>query len=114
MKFGVNLYKFPQYGDDLDGLLEYVRQADALGYNHVRALDHVVGKGKSHPHPGQKGDKPLQLDGAVDLAMFAWLLTSDLPLPTIPILTIEQLFLGGVLDRNPKLRFHFAETGIGW
>jgi predicted TIM-barrel fold metal-dependent hydrolase len=70
-------------------------------------------KGKSHPLPGQK-DKALELDGAVDLAMFAWLLTCDLPIPTIPILTIEQLFLGGVLDRNPKLRFHFAETGIGW
>jgi predicted TIM-barrel fold metal-dependent hydrolase len=71
-------------------------------------------KGKSHPLPGQGGDKPLAIEGAVDLSMFAWLLTCDLPLPTIPILTIEQLFLGGVLDRYPKLRFHFAETGIGW
>ncbi len=70
-------------------------------------------KGKSHPLPGQK-DKALKMDGAVDLAMFAWLLTCDLPMPTIPILTIEQLFLGGVLDRYPKLRFHFAEAGIGW
>ncbi len=70
-------------------------------------------KGKSHPLPGQK-DKALQMDGAIDLAMFAWLLTCDLPMPTIPILTIEQLFLGGVFDRYPKLRLHFAETGIGW
>ena len=70
-------------------------------------------KGKSHPLPGTK-DKALQLEGAVDLSHFAWLLTCDLPMPTIPILTIEQLFLGGVLDRYPKLRFHFAETGIGW
>lgn len=29
-------------------------------------------------------------------------------------MTIEQLFLGGVLDAYPGLRFHFAETGIGW
>ena len=71
-------------------------------------------KGKSHPLAGQKGDKALELDGDVDLAHFAWLLTCDLPIPTIPILTIEQLFLGGVFDRYPKLRFHFAETGIGW
>ena len=70
-------------------------------------------KGKSHPLPGQK-DRALKMDGAVDLAMFAWLLTCDLPMPTIPILTIEQLFLGGVFDRYPKLRFHFAEAGIGW
>ena len=72
------------------------------------------GKNKSHPLPGQGDQKPLQIEGAVDLSMFAWLLTCDLPLPTIPILTIEQLFLGGVLDRHPRLRFHFAETGIGW
>ena len=71
-------------------------------------------KAKSHPLPGQQGDKPLQMEGAVDLSMFAWLLTCDLPIPTLPILTIEQLFLGGVLDRNPKLRFLFAESGIGW
>lgn len=71
-------------------------------------------KGKSHPLVGQQGDKALELEGSVDLSMFAWLLTCDLPIPTIPILTIEQLFLGGVLDKYPKLRFHFAETGIGW
>src|SRR5581483_6511730 len=71
-------------------------------------------KAKAHPLPGQQGDKPLQLDGAVDLAMFAWLLTCDLPIPTLPILTIEQLFLGGVLDRHPNLKFLFAESGIGW
>jgi len=70
-------------------------------------------KGKSHPLAGQK-DKALQLDGEVDLAHFAWLLTCDMPIPTIPILTIEQLFLGGVFDRHPNIRFHFAETGIGW
>lgn len=68
---------------------------------------------RSHPLPGQK-DKVLQIEGNVDLTHFAWLLTCDLPIPTIPILTIEQLFLGGVLDRYPKLRFMFAETGIGW
>jgi predicted TIM-barrel fold metal-dependent hydrolase len=71
-------------------------------------------QGRSHPLPGQGDEKPLSIEGAVDLATFAWLLTCDLPLPTIPILTIEQLFLGGVLDRHPNLRFHFAESGIGW
>ena len=71
-------------------------------------------KAKSHPMPGQEGDKALAIEGAIDLAQFAWLLTCDLPIPTIPILTIEQLFLGGVFDRYPKLRFHFAEAGIGW
>jgi predicted TIM-barrel fold metal-dependent hydrolase len=70
--------------------------------------------GKSHALAGLKEEKALQIEGNVDLASFAWLLTSDLPIPTLPILTIEQLFLGGVLDRHPKLRFHFAETGIGW
>lgn len=71
-------------------------------------------KGKSEPITGQGTEKRLQIEGSVDLVTFAWLLTCDLPIPTIPILTIQQLFLGGVLDRYPKLRFHFAETGIGW
>lgn len=43
MKFGTNLYKFTQYGDDLPGLLQFVRKADELGYHHMRVLDHVVG-----------------------------------------------------------------------
>ena len=71
-------------------------------------------EGKRTPQVGTKGDEGLTLPGGGDLASFAWLLTCDLPLPTLPIFTIEQLFLGGVLDRHPGLRFHFAETGIGW
>jgi predicted TIM-barrel fold metal-dependent hydrolase len=70
--------------------------------------------GSKTPQVGTEGEEVLHLDGGTDLASFAWLLTCDLPLPTLPIFTIEQLFLGGVLDRYPALRFHFAETGIGW
>src|SRR5487761_653473 len=70
-------------------------------------------KAKSHPMAGMK-EQALEIAGGADLAMFAWLLTCDLPMPTLPILTVEQLFLSGTLDRFPNLRFHFAETGIGW
>jgi len=70
-------------------------------------------KAKSHPMSGMK-EKALEIAGGADLAMFAWLLTCDLPMPTLPILTVEQLFLSGTLDKYPNLRFHFAETGIGW
>jgi predicted TIM-barrel fold metal-dependent hydrolase len=70
-------------------------------------------RGKSHVLPGQK-EKILKVGGDVDLSYFAYLLSGDMPIPTIPIITIEELFLAGVLDRHPTLRFHFAETGIGW
>ena len=53
-------------------------------------------------------------EGKADQNMFTYLLTCDLPVPTLPIFTILQLMLGGVLDRHPKLRFIFAETYIGW
>ncbi|MBM3345074.1 MAG: LLM class F420-dependent oxidoreductase [Betaproteobacteria bacterium] len=43
MKFGTNIYKFTQYGEDLAGTVEFVKTAEALGFNHVRFLDHVVG-----------------------------------------------------------------------
>ena len=43
MKFGVNLYKFIHYGNDIAGTREFVLTAEKLGYNHVRLLDHVVG-----------------------------------------------------------------------
>jgi hypothetical protein len=48
------------------------------------------------------------------MATFPWLLTCDLPIPTLPVVTILQLMASGVLDRHRGLRFHFAETGIGW
>ena len=36
-------------------------------------------------------------------------------LPSVgPVFTISQLILEGVLDRFPKLRFYFAETGASW
>lgn len=43
MKFSCNVYKFTQYGENLDGTVDFVRTADELGYYHVRFLDHVVG-----------------------------------------------------------------------
>lgn len=114
---GAQLLSFPSGGDwatyDDEPFWEAASSLDVPLVPH-----HNFGgedKGKSHPLPGQDGvKKPLEIDGAVDLSTFAWLLTCDLPMPTLPILTIEQLFLGGVFDRHPKLRFHFAETGIGW
>lgn len=67
----------------------------------------------SHPLPGVK-DRALDIDGGRDLGFFVWLLTTDLPIPTLPIVTLLQLMVSGTLDRFPGLRFHFAETGIGW
>jgi predicted TIM-barrel fold metal-dependent hydrolase len=67
----------------------------------------------SHPLPGLK-ERALDIDGGRDLGFFAWLLTCDLPIPTLPIVTVLQLIISGTLDRHPNLRFHFAETGIGW
>lgn len=69
------------------------------------------GIGSPTPMPGLN---VLELAGDTDRAHFAWLLTCDLPLPTLPIATILQIMLSGTLDRHPGLRFHFAETGIGW
>ena len=51
MKFGVNLYKFIHYGDDIAGTREFVTTAEQLGYSHVRLLDHVVGV-VAAKHPG--------------------------------------------------------------
>jgi predicted TIM-barrel fold metal-dependent hydrolase len=68
----------------------------------------------AHPLPGLRKEKAMDMGDGADLGLFAWLLTCDLPLPTLPIVTLLQLILGGPLDRHPNLRFHFAETGIGW
>lgn len=43
MNFGTNVYNFTQYGDDVPGLIEFVREADALGFHNMRFLDHVIG-----------------------------------------------------------------------
>lgn len=71
------------------------------------------GAAASHPLPGLK-ERALDIDGGRDFGFFAWLLTCDLPIPTLPIVTVLQLMISGTLDRHPSLRFHFAETGIGW
>lgn len=51
MKFGVNLYKFIHYGNDIAGMRDFVLTAEQLGYNHLRLLDHVVGV-VAEKHPG--------------------------------------------------------------
>jgi probable F420-dependent oxidoreductase len=43
MKFGTNVYKFTNYGENLAGTVEFIRTAEELGYSHIRFLDHVVG-----------------------------------------------------------------------
>lgn len=43
MKFGTNVYKFTQYGENLAGTVDFIKTAEDLGFNHVRFLDHVVG-----------------------------------------------------------------------
>tara|TARA_B110000503_G_scaffold92667_1_gene139707 strand:- start:3583 stop:4812 length:1230 start_codon:yes stop_codon:yes gene_type:complete len=63
---------------------------------------------------GQLAVPEIQGKNKEDLNFFTFLLTGDLPVPTLPIFTILQLMVDGVLDRYPKLRFFFAETYIGW
>ncbi|MBL4800246.1 MAG: LLM class flavin-dependent oxidoreductase [Emcibacter sp.] len=43
VKLGVNLYKFPSFGPEVEPLVEYVKLAEDLGFEHLRLLDHVVG-----------------------------------------------------------------------
>jgi probable F420-dependent oxidoreductase len=43
LKFGTSLSKFTDFGDDVDGLVNFVRKADELGYSSMRLIDHVVG-----------------------------------------------------------------------
>jgi predicted TIM-barrel fold metal-dependent hydrolase len=113
---GVQLLTFPsgrQWGTADDE--PFWRTVSEAGVAVVAHHNFGGEEGGGHtPQVGTKGEEVLTLPGGGDMASFAWLLTSDLPLPTLPIFTIEQLFLGGVLDRHPTLRFHFAETGIGW
>jgi predicted TIM-barrel fold metal-dependent hydrolase len=56
----------------------------------------------------------LVMSGTPEFRMLATLMTCDMTLPTIPIVTILQLMLTGTLDRFPGLRFHIAESLIGW
>lgn len=43
LQFGTNVYKFPQFGPDVEPLVEFVQTAERLGFHHMRFLDHVVG-----------------------------------------------------------------------
>jgi len=112
---GVHLLRFPSGGAYLSTEDDQFWSAANDAGKAIIAHHNFGGddKAKSHPMAGMK-EQALEIAGGADLAMFAWLLTCDLPMPTLPILTVEQLFLSGVLDRFPNLRFHFAETGIGW
>ncbi len=43
IKFCVNLFSFTGFGDAFDKMLDYVRTAEATGYDVINAMDHVVG-----------------------------------------------------------------------
>ncbi|MDB5703871.1 MAG: putative oxidoreductase [Sphingomonas bacterium] len=43
LKFGTNNYKFTDIPGSHDAMVEFVRTADALGYYHIRVVDHVLG-----------------------------------------------------------------------
>lgn len=43
MKFGTNVYRFPEFGADHLSLVAFVQNAEKAGFSHVRFLDHVVG-----------------------------------------------------------------------
>jgi predicted TIM-barrel fold metal-dependent hydrolase len=113
---GVQLLRFPA-GDNFATYADEAFWAMAQDLDVTVVAHHNFGGEDKSPALIKEIDDdsmPLEMEGSVDLSSFAWLLTCDLPMPTLPIFTVEQLFLGGVLDRYPRLRFHFAETGIGW
>jgi uncharacterized protein len=93
-------------------------KAEQLGLPVIAHHNFGGGEKAQHPLPGMRREgKTLDIHGTsegADLGMFVWLLTTDLPIPTLPIVTLLQLMVSGTLDRFPGLRFHFAETGIGW
>lgn len=43
LKLGTNIYRFPDFSSDFQEAVAFVKTAEALGYSHVRFLDHVVG-----------------------------------------------------------------------
>jgi len=87
--------------------------AEELGMT-VVAHHNFGGVGQSHALAGLQKTKSIDVEGSADFSQFVWLLTTDLQIPTLPIVTLLQLMVGGVLDRYPGLKLHFAETGIGW
>lgn len=100
----VQILRFPSGGANLTDADEpFWAAAEGLG---VTIAGHHNFGGEDLPRP--------MLDGAEALNMFSRLLTCDLEVPVLPIQTVLQLMLGGVLDRHPALRFSFAETHIGW
>ena len=43
IKIGTNLYRFTDFSTDFRESVAFVQTAEAIGFNHVRFLDHVVG-----------------------------------------------------------------------
>jgi predicted TIM-barrel fold metal-dependent hydrolase len=112
---GAWLLRFPDGGEWSSALDEAFWAAAADLQMTVTVHHNFGGEDKGKAHGVLSTDqKAIGMEGPADLTKFAWLLTSDLQMPTLPILTIEQLFLSGVFDRNPSLRLHFAEAGAGW
>lgn len=115
---GAMLLQFPSgQGSISDADEPFWAAANELGVPLI-AHHNFGGHGAAaHPLPGLKKDREstgMEMDKGADLDTFLWLLTCDLPIPTLPIVTLLQLMLSGTLDKYPNLRFHFAETGIGW
>jgi predicted TIM-barrel fold metal-dependent hydrolase len=111
---GMHLLQFPSGQLSATPADEPFWQAAAEHGVTIVAHHNFGGEKRQAPLPGLVNEKAVEIEGTNNLAMFAWLLTTDLPMPTLPILTLLQLMVSGVLDRNPDIRFHFAETGIGW
>jgi predicted TIM-barrel fold metal-dependent hydrolase len=110
---GVQLLKFPSGGEFLSAADDaFWAEAEALGicvvahHNFGGATDSILVAG-ARPEAFSMG-------GNANLEYLSKLMTCDLTLPALPIMTLLQLMLSGTLDRFPALRFHFAETLIGW
>jgi predicted TIM-barrel fold metal-dependent hydrolase len=110
---GVQLLKFPSGA-------EFLSEADDAFWAAADELDMCV---VAHHNFGGAADSILvagarpdafAMGGNANLEYLTKLMTCDMTLPALPIMTLLQLMLSGTLDRFPKLRFHFAETLIGW
>ncbi len=115
---GLNLHAFPnggQQGSKADDAFWAVcEETNLCAVGHHNFGGESEGR-TAHPTAGSD-TQPLEIEGSpdADLPYFAYQLASHLPVPTLPIMTILQIILSGAFRRFPNLRFHFAETGIGW